>query len=404
MPSALARRLTRLRELAARSGVGPPLHHLAHRLREVARVGPLTLFPDVPSLAGRRALVVAHGPSLAALLPAILGAREQLYVIAPFRTALPLADAGVVPDVVVMAYPAAGAHEVCEEAWRNATAETRRRLTGQSTLLADLFAPPAILEHFGRVRVFDDGTGFLPDAARLPCWGIALVTALACALRLGAPAVAIAGVDLAGPNGRRHKDWTGRPVRLAPRMEVLHRLLGVLATAAVEFVDLSAGAVTKAGFTHESLADFLRRAAAPARPAIPPVQVAAGAVTALMLREAARWARAGRDMAEVAGRAVRLADSADPASRALLAEAVNQMERAWPVNPECQTVVRLLQPRYLRALWQLGPALKPLHNHTATCRKAKLVGGEFVDLIGAFEQSLEALRHAPDVHPAEAGA
>ncbi len=367
-------------------------------------MGALTLFPDVPPATGRHALVVAHGPSLAAQLPGILEARDRLYVIAPFRTALPLAEAGIVPDVVVMAYPAPGAHAVCEEAWRNAPAEVRLRLTKQSTLLVDLFGPPRLFGQFQSVRAFDGGTGFLPDAARLPCWGIAVVTALACALRLGARSVAMAGVDLTGPSGRRHQDWAGRPVRLDSRMEVLRKLLGLFATTTADFVDLSTTAATKAGFIHESLADFLRRPPAPAQPAAPPMQVSADAVADLLAGKAVRWLRVGREMAEVAERAVRLAGSPDPASRRPLAEALEQMEHAWPDSPPCRMVAQLLQPKYLRGLWQLGSGLTPLHAEVALRRKAVLVGGEFVDLVAALEQSVEGYQPAPGARLAEAGA
>jgi hypothetical protein len=367
-----------------RTATGMTLSQLPKRLRKLEQVGPLAAFPAVPSIAGRHPIVVAFGPSVAPLIPAIQARRDRLCVITPFRTAVSLAEAGVMADVVVLSYPSPGGYPECEASWRAASSDIRRHFTTHSTLLIEPFAPPVLWKEFDSVRVFDDGGGMLGDESQLPSWGLSLIPALTYAVRLGAPAVAIAGVNLTAPKGRRLTNWLGQPVRLPMRLEVLYRLLGLLGATRTTFVDLVQEAVRKPGFVHESLDAFLSRPAAPPRARVRPVTVSAGQIADRIAGSTSNLARLVREMAEVAGRAVRLARENKPADRVALAAAVETMERHWRYDVANQAVVQLLQPTYLRALWEL-PIVKPLNAEVAANQKARLIGGEFLDLVGTFE-------------------
>lgn len=385
------RLLRRLVSLAPRALAIQPARGLAQAtdLIEAADLDrPLGLVPDVPPVAGRHPVVLAHGPSLAGAAASIAQHRQRLYVIAPLRTALRLAEMGVVPDVVTLADVSPYAHATTEAAWRGAPEAARRALGEGATLVTEALAPRALTAPFRRACVFDDGLGWLPAPSLLPWWGSALVPSLALALRLGGGAVAIAGVDMMAARGRRSMAWSGEPACVAPAMEVALALLEAIAAALPgRLVDLSPHSIAKRGFACEPIERFVDRAVPPGEGAARMPATAASAIVEPMRRRAATLEPVIRRMAATAARVCELVDRerSGPELQAL----VEEMEDDWRVEPSHAAVLTLAQPSYLASIQQLRAAGIASQDRAAAARmKARLVGPEVAAIEATYRQWL----------------
>lgn len=400
----LQRRLVRLQAIARTEQAGRGMGDIAHQLSVVDPGRTFGLFPDVPPLDGRRPLVLAHGPSLATLLPTLRTHRHHLYIVAPFRSALRLALADVWADVAVLADAAAITSAASQDAWHAAPIDVRTRFEQRVTLLADPLAPACIHAAFARVRVFDDGLGWLPRSAELPFWGSATLPAICVPLALGASTVSIGGMDMTADHGRRCRTWQGHRVRMDPRQTVSHGVLEALATALPgRLIDVSGQAVAKRGFEHVNLEQWIERpGTAPGRPAVGAPTVRAVDV----LRRTLKTAESFRDTIErMRAIAVRVCDlsSADPTSPEL-PRLVEQMETDWANEPAYRSALSLVQPPYLKALWELRAAGFVSQNPRTSARmKARLVGPEIAALGPAFETWLATFREAVQEGPRGAG-
>jgi len=393
--SALRHRLERLRERAQAGHAGRGMGDVAHLLRLVDPARAFGAFPDVPPLAGRHAVVLAHGPSLRALLPSIAAQRDRLYVVAPLRTALQLADAGVWADVVVLADAAAETSALSLAAWQAAPVAHRRTLQAQATLVTEPLAPAGVHGGFAQVRAFDDGLGWMPADAALPFWGSAMLPSVCLPLALGAPTVAIGGMDMGATHGRAGRTWSGRATRLDPKLTIALGLLEALGTALPgRFVDLSADAIVKRGFQAVDVPGLLARPVAEGDRVVHPRYVvrAADALRSLV-GEADRFGEIVAGMAATASRVCALVAADDRSPE--LASLVDEMEHAWAHEPGCRSALRLLQPPYLRALWQLREAgLTSRDPRASASMKARLIGPEIAGLEGAYRQWLTVIRDA----------
>lgn len=391
----LRRRLDRLRGLARADHAGRGMGDIAHQLAVVDPSRTFGLFPDVPPLEGRRPVVLAHGPSLKELLPALRAHRHHLYIIAPFRSALRLAAADVWADVAVLADAAVVTSMASQDAWRATPHAVRTRFEQRVTLLTEPLAPASIHGAFRRVRVFDDGTGWLPRSAELPFWGSAMLPAVCLPLALGAATVAIGGMDMTASHGRSLRTWRGTRVRLDPRQAVSLGLLETLAATFPErFVDVSGEAVAKRGFEYVPLDRWVTRpGAAPGRRVFDAPTVRAGEVLRHTVRTAESFGRTIEKMTAVAARVCELSE-VDPMSPELQ-RLVDEMERDWAAEPVYQSALSLVQPPYLRALWELrGAGFVSQNPRTSARMKARLVGPEIAALGPAFEAWLTTFRDA----------
>ena len=152
-------------------------------------------FPNVP------AVVVGAGPSLDENLAAIRGVHDRALVIAADTALLPCLRAGVVPSLVVALDPS-------EENGRHLVACAAATDT---YLVTEASVDPAGVDAFaGRTFVFRVGDHapwpWLRAAGvsrgRLSVWGSVATAALDLALKVGCPAVAFTGLDLAYTGGR----------------------------------------------------------------------------------------------------------------------------------------------------------------------------------------------------------
>lgn len=168
------------------------LCQVAERLR---RVRELPRLPDIRHLdvpADRVPVVVAHGPGFSDVIADLVANRNRVWLIAPFRSALRLIDADVVPDVILLAdrdtWPVASSLEQ----WRQLPAAHSRRLRA-AALVVDAFAPAEIVMQFSRVYSFDCGLGC---GTTLPLHGIGVLAAVSLSLVLGHRHLGVTGADL----------------------------------------------------------------------------------------------------------------------------------------------------------------------------------------------------------------
>lgn len=209
---------------------GARLDPMFSRLRHPARqTGSLRV------ASGQSVVIVGTGPSLAPALPALLRLRRALHLVTSPRGAEVLAEAGLVPDLVLIEHQTAldAQFSVGERAHRPS-----RALADVPLVAADARTPAALVGDVAAERLF------VPDG--LPTWGLWPATAVALALAAGAARVGLVGIDL---GTRTHPDAAQTP---------LADLLGLLAGAvAVPCVELGATGAMKAGWmpgTLEALA------------------------------------------------------------------------------------------------------------------------------------------------------
>ncbi len=389
----LRSRLERLRRISLERYPGRGMGEVAHLLAGADATRPFGIVPDVPRLAGRHPIVLAHGPSLEDLLPHLIDHRDELYVIASLRTAIVIAGRGLWPDVAVLADAAAPAYEVSQRAWSSADPALRSTLEREVTIVVEPLAPAAIHWEFRRACLFDDGLDWLPPESQLPFWGSALLPSLCLPLVLGAPSVAIAGMDLRAAHGRQSRTWAGEVTRRNPAFDVGHGLLESLAMALPDcFVDLTADSIVKRGFSHESLDAYLARPAATT--AIPWSGAIArtGAALACMVSAAERF---GHTIGAMTSAAARVAELAEHDVSLELSTLVRMMEVDWATDTTYRSALDLIQPPYLRSLWLLREAgFTPRDPSVATRMKARLIGPELAGLQRAYERWLGVVRTA----------
>jgi hypothetical protein len=393
--AALQRKLSQLRERAQAHHAGRGMADVAHLLRSVDPSRPFRVFPDVPPLDGRHPIVLAHGPSLHVVLPAIAAHRDRLYVVAPFRTALRLAEANVWADAVVLVDAAPQTSEFSVRAWQSVPVSHRRELERRSTLVMEPLAPAVIHAGFSRACVFDDGLGWLPPSAALPCWGSALLPSMCLPLALGAPTVAVGGMDMGATFGRAARTWSGRQMRVDPKLAVAHGLLEAVGTALPgRLIDLSGDSVFKRGFELQDIAGLLGRPAARSvARAAPQVTVRAGQVLRHVLAVADAFGETVKEMTTHAARVCALLDTEDRSSE--LHSLIETMEYEWAREPRCRAALSLLQPPYLRAMWQLRDAgFRSRNPLVSATMKGRLIGPEIAGLETAYREWLAVIRTA----------
>lgn len=180
---------------------------------------------------GAAVVIAGTGPSLAPALPALRRLRHAMHLVTSPRGAEVLADAGLVPDVVVIEHQTAldAQFSVGERAHRPS-----RVLAAVPLVAADARTPAALLEGLAADRLF------VPDPQ--PTWGLWPATAVALALGAGAAGVGLVGVDL----GTRAEPDAGH----APLADLLGLLAGA---AAVPCVDVGVGGAMKAHWTPGTL-------------------------------------------------------------------------------------------------------------------------------------------------------
>jgi hypothetical protein len=371
---------------------------LAHRLEALDPARRFELFPGGLSLDGRQPVVLAHGPSLRALLPSLIARRDRLYVVAPLRTALHLADGGLCPDVVVHADAAAWTCDLSLQAWGSASAGARRALEEKATLVTQPFVPTAIHQGFRRACVFDDGLGWLAEESTLPFWGSALLPSICLALALGARKIAVGGMDMGASCGRRSRTWRGARMFLDPKLEVAHGLLEALAaTWPGRFVDLSPDSIVKRGFVQIDLNAWLvepARAGASAGPQSGGRTICIADALRHVAEKAGAFTGAVGQMTAVASRVCALSAAGEEAG-AELKGLLTQMEQQWAEDSTCRNVLSLLQPPYLWSFWQLRAAgFTPRNPERSMRMKAKLIGPEIADLEKTYSTWLAMLREA----------
>jgi hypothetical protein len=391
---ALERRVARLRARASAEHVGRAMGDIAHLLGGVDPARRFGLFPDVPRLGGRHPVVLAHGPSLQTLLPVLAAHRDRLYLVAPLRTALRVAEAGVFPDIAVLADAAVQTSELSVRAWKSAPADRRRVLEEHATLLTEPLAPVAIHRGFARVRVFDNGLGWLPPEGTLPFWGSALLPSVCLPLALGAPAVAIGGMDMEASHGRACRTWSGRSACLDPKLAVAHGLLEALGVSLPgRFVDLSADSIAKRGFELMNVERLLAQPTASGTEVVPGATMSVADALHHVLAAADAFGSTITGMTAVASRVCALAASEQRSPE--LERLVRQMEHEWAEESAPKAALSLLQPRYLRALWQLREAgFTPQNPQAAVRMKARLIGPEIAGLESAYSEWLAIIRTA----------
>ena len=180
---------------------------------------------------GGPVVIVGTGPSLAPALPALRRLRQALHRVTSPRGAAALAEAGLVPDLVVIEHQTAldAQFSVGERAHRPSHV-----LAAVPLVAAEARTPAALLEGIPVDRLF------VPDP--LPTWGLWPATAVALALAGGAAHVGIVGIDL----GTRAMPDEGQ----APLADLLGLLAG---TTAARCVDLGATGAVKPHWTPGTL-------------------------------------------------------------------------------------------------------------------------------------------------------
>jgi hypothetical protein len=398
LPDRVEHQLAVLRHRATLSMRGQSMADTFDRLRHLAQQRAFGTIHDVV-IGDRLPLVLAHGPSLGAVVPAIREARDRLFVITPYRTAVYLAAADIWPDVVVLADRGATPYRISDTLWSETAEATRERVGRTCTLVMDPFAPESIWSRFGRRILLEDGTGLSATQAPLPFWGFALLTCLALPLALGASTAAIGGIDLKAAAGRRRSTWDGESVHLDPRFATLVALLETLASCDRTLVDLTGSSIAKRHFRQESIQAYLRRPAArvaSGEPRLPaPDAWLSRALTQLLAHLEAQASIVGsiRARAEEGLRVTGTPDSAERRRR--IAELLDTIECHWPEDPRFREVVATMQPTYLVTLAQIRKTgVRPVHPERAAWRTARLVCLELAELAQDHGRRLAEARSA----------
>lgn len=313
------------------------LDEVGERLRRVAALPPLADLSAMPAPVERVPLVVAHGPGLAPALPAIAAQRDRLWVIAPFRSAIALLPAGLVPDVVVLVDRDTWPLHASHEQWRTLSAAQLQCLT-TATLVVDAFAPADLVQRWPRAFAVDTGPG---AGAAIPLLGSSVLAALAIAFGLGHRHVGLGGADTSPAS----------------------RLGGLVATLRgaddVRLVDLDAEGLT-------ALLEAGPRLA-PRDPSGPP---SPGATPAAGARSVA--ARELDALAALLGEAeAGLAYSPDDPR---LVRLTDEIRWRWLTLPAARAAVHRADCRWVTALWELTSAqIRPLHDANSTRMTSRLV-------------------------------
>ena len=176
---------------------------------------------------GAPVVIVGTGPSLAPALPALRRCRRAVHLVTSPRGAEVLAEAGLVPDLVLIEHQTAldAQFSVGERAHRPGSV-----LAAVPLVAAEARTPAALLEGVATDRLF------VPDPQ--PTWGLWPATAVALAIGAGAARVGIVGIDL------------GTHALPDAAQAPLADLLGLLAgTSSVPCLDLGATGAAKAHWT-----------------------------------------------------------------------------------------------------------------------------------------------------------
>lgn len=192
----------------------PQFHALTHPARLAGSVFSRDPAPIV---------IVGTGPSLRASLPALSRIREAVHLFTSPRGADALAEAGIVPDLVVIE------HQTPLDAHFSARDVSHRRsdaLNRVPLVAADARTPASLLAGIALDRLF------VPEP--LPTWGLWPATSVALAIAAGARSVVLLGVDLGS---------AGSPdPSQAPLIDLLETLA---AHAGVPCLDASDGGAAK---------------------------------------------------------------------------------------------------------------------------------------------------------------
>jgi hypothetical protein len=168
-------------------------------------------------------IVVGTGPSLHKAMPALRRVRDAVHIFTSPRGSDALAEAGIVPDLVVIEHQTAlDAHFSARDVSHRGTDSLRQ----VALVAADARTPAALLAGVAPERLF------IPDP--LPTWGLWPATSVALALAAGARSIGLLGVDL------------GSADRPDPSQLPLQSLLELLAAhGGVPCLDLGEGGAAK---------------------------------------------------------------------------------------------------------------------------------------------------------------
>ena len=179
----------------------------AHLMREnfLANADAVRAAEGVAAYAGRYAgktcVIAAAGPSLTEALPALTAARDRVYLCAVTTALKPLLDAGLVPDLAVLADQ--------QRIMRTHLDGTRD--AGIPLLFLPTASRDAVAAHRGpRIVALQYGYPLCDDAdaelhkGRLAVGGSVATLALSFALHAGFSRIVFAGLDLAYPDGQSH--------------------------------------------------------------------------------------------------------------------------------------------------------------------------------------------------------
>lgn len=322
------------------------LDQVAERLRRISRLPKL---PDVRHLhlpADRLPLVVAHGPGFTEAIAQIVANRGRVLLIAPFRSAVRLIEAGVVPDVIVLADRDTWPVAATLEQWRALPPDQSRRLSA-ATLIVDAFVPAEIVQRFTRACTFDSGLGC---GTALPFHGFGVLVAVSLALMLGHRLVAIAGVDL----------------EPASRLGALLKTLGEASHVRLAAVSGGLASALESGPQAGPREERLQTALTPSHFACAR-RVAATELDALaglcsQVEQAARWS------------------PDDPRVIGL----VENIWGEWRVNATVAAAVQRADLRWLTEMWELAArSIAPIDARRATRMTARLILPELVAALGA---------------------
>jgi hypothetical protein len=366
IPEALAEPLARLRRGWSLMAPGEPLEDARTRIERLARAERLPAISTCPVPSDRHAVIVAHGPSLEVHRAALTAARERLWIVAPFRTALRLAGGRLLPDVIVLAERDARPIHSTVAAWKTLP-ERQRACLSQLPFVVDPFAPPEVYESCPYVYGFDSGFG---SGAALPFHGFGVLTALSLALERGHHRVALAGVNV--------------DKRLAAALEVL------ACATDIECIDLEAGATSHRGWWHVPVDAYV--AAPCARVDRRSVAAAswspAEAAARLLKREVSALRALHLAIAAGLSALARLdRDAADREALLHLHSLMNDVMHKWPSHDELRTAVELAKPPFLLRLWTAHPVRRePFDRDRATRATATLVLRELADALSRCER------------------
>jgi len=192
----------------------PQFHGLTH---------PARLAGGVVSSDAAPIVIVGTGPSLRATLPALKGMRDGVHIFTSPRGADALAEAGIVPDLVLIEHQTPlDAHFSARDLMHRQTDSLGR----VPFVAADARTPASLLSGVALDRLF------VPEP--LPTWGLWPATSVALAIAAGARSVALLGVDL------------GSASQPDPSQAPLLGLLELLAAhAGVSCLDVGEGGASK---------------------------------------------------------------------------------------------------------------------------------------------------------------